>query len=99
MPRRPRPDRFPVSRPRRMAGFRLVALACLVAMSASPAIAQPATGAERYEVTITPPKRPGTEAPVAAEPAIVPAPAANDDGGPPAGSAAAVSPPSGAPPL
>lgn len=39
-------------------------MAGLLAVSA-PAPAQVGLGAERYEVTITPPKRPGTEAPVA----------------------------------
>jgi cell division protein FtsN len=44
-----------------------VALLAGVAGWALPASAQVGLGAERYEVTITPPKRPGTEAPVDAE--------------------------------
>lgn len=44
-----------------------MALLAGVAGWALPAVAQVGLGAERYEVTITPPKRPGTEAPVDAE--------------------------------
>jgi len=39
-------------------------LAFAIAAWTAPAFAQSGTGAERYEVTITPPKRPGTEAAV-----------------------------------
>lgn len=50
-----------------------LALLAAVAGPASPAGAQVGLGAERYEVTITPPKRPGTEAPVDAESGAAPA--------------------------
>ena len=54
----------------------------LLLPAAAPAQAQVGLGAERYEVTITPPKRPGTEAPVDAESGVAPEAA-------PAGEAAA----------
>ena len=67
-------------------------------MTATAARAQVGLGAERYEVTITPPKRPGTEAPVDAEGAAAAspatgapegaAPAANDAADPAAGESA-----------
>jgi len=62
-----------------------VALLAGVAGWALPAAAQVGLGAERYEVTITPPKRPGTEAPVDAE-------AGQAESAPAAGPAASVPP-------
>lgn len=43
----------------------------------APAVAQVGLGAERYEVTITPPKRPGSE-PAEASPPAAPSPSANE---------------------
>jgi cell division protein FtsN len=61
------------------------ALTVATCMPAAPAFAQAGAGAERYEVTITPPRRPGSE------------PAADAAGVPPAGGEAASPPASGEP--
>lgn len=62
--------------PQRVVSWLMTILLLTWGMAAAPSLAQIGLGAERYEVTITPPKRPGTEAPVDAEGTADPAPAA-----------------------
>lgn len=71
-PLRPRPEPSPKPAARASVAA-AAALLCAPFVFAAPAAAQVGLGAERYEVTITPPKRPGSEA---ASPETAPADAA-----------------------